>query len=455
VIGNSYLYHMRKDLVENIGPGVAQQMAENTLSLIRTLTNTSTASNSKVSVSLSDMANGYTKPRSVYFSYLGYFVVYPKEVGTAICAALTATALLAATLIPVSAPAFTTKNAGSRPSRLGELVKAILLSIGTLVGAIIGSNALAAIMNALGRSHSWFSQPWMPLPLYAPPALVGCLLARIILPDTSEHAVLAGTSFLLVGLGTAMHAAGIGSGLVLILSGAPLFLPLFLSSNSSSSANVIKPISVWTYTFVGLSALVTGTQLVFSALEVFVPLTGRMGAEAPAEHIVASLVALLSAYALPILPALSVRWPKTEARKGVTVFTAIVIVVAGVYALLVNPFDDMHQRRLYIVHMQNVSGHMTSLRSIASADVFASLIFQTTSGLEHINIAASDGAPGFVRIVEALGQEFGMTGSEPATKELAKPKKVAMNDWNADWDVAYPFSQASVPRRLALSVTLC
>ena len=31
VVGNSYLYHMRKDLVENIEPGVAQVRASRTV----------------------------------------------------------------------------------------------------------------------------------------------------------------------------------------------------------------------------------------------------------------------------------------------------------------------------------------------------------------------------------------------------------------------------------------
>ncbi|KAG6808689.1 putative endoplasmic reticulum metallopeptidase 1, partial [Arthromyces matolae] len=37
IVGNSYLYHMRKDLVENIQAGVAQNMAENVLALLHYL----------------------------------------------------------------------------------------------------------------------------------------------------------------------------------------------------------------------------------------------------------------------------------------------------------------------------------------------------------------------------------------------------------------------------------
>ena len=38
VVGNSYLYHMRKDLVENIEPGVAQVCTSSLIALWELLT---------------------------------------------------------------------------------------------------------------------------------------------------------------------------------------------------------------------------------------------------------------------------------------------------------------------------------------------------------------------------------------------------------------------------------
>ena len=61
VVGNSYLYHMRKDLVENIQPGVATNMGLNVLALLRHLT-------SPASPLASLAESGYTKPSTVFFS---------------------------------------------------------------------------------------------------------------------------------------------------------------------------------------------------------------------------------------------------------------------------------------------------------------------------------------------------------------------------------------------------
>jgi hypothetical protein len=335
VVGNSYLYHMRKDLVENIEPGVAQHMAENTLSLIRTLTAPSSP--------LDQMQHGYTEPRSVYFSYLGRFVQYDAAKATGAYVVLSSLSLLAAARLPDPAPALQ----GARSTRVVKsLVKGGILSIGSLVGSVLSANALAGLMRAIGRPLSWFARPWLPIPLYAPAAFAGFLIARVILPEVEERAVWAATVCMLLLVGTGVHIAGLGSGAMFILSGAPLLVSLLPSSSPR--------LKLWTYVFAGAGALVTGVQVAASTLDVFVPLTGRIGADAPAEHVVASLVAILGAYAMPLLPVLAVRYGRRSAARGAMLCLLVTAAVAGIYAAK-EPFDTLHQRRLFVLHMHNVS----------------------------------------------------------------------------------------------------
>jgi hypothetical protein len=74
-------------------------------------------------------------------------------------------------------------------------------------------------------------------------------------------------------------------------------------------------------------------------------------------------------------------------------------------------YDTMHQKRMFVVHFENMTSHETRL-----------------------NVAAADGAPGFEALVQDLASKF---GSAPA-------QRVPMNEYNADWDGVYPFSAVGV-----------
>jgi hypothetical protein len=334
VVSNSYLYHMRKDLVENIEPGVAQHMAENTLSLIRTLSHPSSP--------LDEMSDGYTAPKSVYFSYFGNFILFNAGTATAVYTVLITLSLTVASQIPDPAPAL-------QGTRLGRVAKSLVLggvvTLGSFVGSVLGANTLAGLVYLTGRSMSWFARPWLPIPMYAPPAFAGLLIARLILPDANEFAIWASTSFLLLVSGTAVHLAGYGSGATLIFSGTPMLVGMMASSGPR--------LGIWRYAIVGSAILTNGVQFAATMLDVFVPLTGRIGADAPAENVVASMVSLIGSYALPLLPALVARFSRRSAARGAIMCLLVTTVVTGVY-LTREPFDEMHQRRLFVVHMHNV-----------------------------------------------------------------------------------------------------
>jgi hypothetical protein len=81
--------------------------------------------------------------------------------------------------------------------------------------------------------------------------------------------------------------------------------------------------------------------------------TGRIGADAPAEHVIGSLVTLLGSYALPLVPALAARFPRRAALRGALVCALVTSVAMAVFAAR-SPFDKTHQRRVFVLHVTNV-----------------------------------------------------------------------------------------------------
>jgi len=167
-----------------------------------------------------------------------------------------------------------------------------------------------------------------------------------------------------------------------------------------------------------LGALTTGTQVSASVMDVFVPLTGRIGADVPADHVIASLVAILGSHTFPLVPAFASRYSKRSALRGLATLSILSVMLVGIYAAR-EPFDELHQKRLYVIHMHN-----------------------TTTGSEHLHMAAADPSAGFAALVEELSGQFGVAS--------ISAEKAEVNDWNSEWDILYPFSAFLGPWKFTL-----
>jgi len=140
--------------------------------------------------------------------------------------------------------------------------------------------------------------------------------------------------------------------------------------------------------------------------------------DAPVDHIMASVTAFNIFYILPLGIPLFHRY-----GRGVMV-TALVILLTlsavGVsYFASKSPFDAMHQRRLFAMHVENI-----------------------TSNTFHLRIAAADAAPGLQTLVERIAEDFSLSAQN------IEPHH--MDDHNPDWDIVYPFSQFLTPFGLDL-----
>ncbi|KAI0262359.1 hypothetical protein BC834DRAFT_925273 [Gloeopeniophorella convolvens] len=404
VIGNSYMYHTRKDLVENIKPGVAQHMAENTLAILQYLSSEESP--------LSSLTTGYTRPTTVFFSWLGHFVQYHFST-----ARLMYGTLFALSLTMVWATRHKRKTGKLTPSIWEEQwdgSRALLLSLG---GALLGANGLAAIVHrVLGHNMSWFASEYSALLLYGPATIGGILISQDVLSDVTERNALNALLLMQSGGALGLQLLGIGSAYLFFIVAAPLFVALSLDALLNSGTLV----SLWTYALGMVAPLLTGAPLVCLVFDVFVPLTGRIGADAPAEHIIASLVAVTTSLAVPLITPFFLRFSPRVRMNGVLLLNVAAVIAVAAFFFR-SPFDARHQRRLFVLSSDNITSHE-----------------------RYLHVGAADGAPGFNELVDDIAANFGIVGTQAVLED--------MHDWNGDWDVIYPFSAFMSPYKIPLPI---
>lgn len=96
--------------------------------------------------------------------------------------------------------------------------------------------------------------------------------------------------------------------------------------------------------------------------------TGRIGKEAPAEHIIANIVAVNGAYILPLAVPFVHRYSRRVLVRTVILLSMVSGLAMAVFSAR-SPFDPMHQKRIFVIHMENVSFQM----GFVSAQIMNSL----------------------------------------------------------------------------------
>ncbi|KAG9308049.1 hypothetical protein JVU11DRAFT_12616 [Chiua virens] len=426
VVGNSYMYHMRGDLVENIQPGVAQHMAENSLALLRFLSSDKSP--------IPRLEHGFARPRTVFFTNLGLFFIYSFTM-----AKIMYVTLFAASLFLVWAT-------GVRRvwTALGAVISA-------LVGGLIAANGLAFVMtNILHKGMSWFRAEYFPIILYCPAAVVGALITQVLFSRTGsdqtlEKPILAALLLFQSGLAAVGQLFNVGSSAAPFLGATGMLAALGVDallarsrgiSHANGEAKVngndidktakkrmlststYSDVSLWAYAIAMVIPLTTGPQLLAATLVVFVPLTGRIGGDAPSEFIIASIVTVLGAFMVSFGVPFAHRFGPAALRRAlIFAILALGVVIAFFYNQA--PFDRQHQKRLFVIHMED-------------------LVTQE----QHLHIAAADGAPGFDDLVHDIADKFGA--------DSTPPKAIIMDDYINDWDALYPFSAFLSPFKIDL-----
>ncbi|KAL1706111.1 hypothetical protein EV121DRAFT_202026 [Schizophyllum commune] len=393
VIGNSYLYHMRNDLIAYIQPGVAQNMGENALALLHYLASPESP--------ITTLPEHPPRPTTVYFSHLGRFWMY----------------------------SFTTAKIPQTRSFIALQARGCLAVIAAMLGALIGPTLVAFTMRlVLNRGLSWFANEYSPILLYGPAAFLGALLSQKFVPALgadAEH-TLFGSVVLLQGVAAlGIQLLGVGSGALFFLTGLPLLVGYVVNAVVFG-----KYISLLTYAWGAAFTVYTGTLLIMPTLEVFVPLTGRMGGDAPADNVIAVIVGVLTAYASVLVLPFVYRFEESAGPARSTgflsrarLFAGLATVVSVAYFAARSPFDATHQKRVFMIHMENV-----------------------TSGEHKLHIGGFDPAPDF----ESLAREIAtaLPAAAPGTTFGA----VDMTPYNSDWNTMYPVSAFLSPYAVTMDV---
>ncbi len=228
-------------------------MAENTLALLRFLSSSDSP--------LPKLTEGYTRPTTVYLTFFGKFYMYSFKTAKIMYSALFLASLL---FVRISSSSKTAQ--GGR----AEWTKGLVAVLAAVAGTLIVPNLVALAMNkGLNKGMSWFSSPFAPVVLYAPPAVLGALLSQYLVGPTSEQSVFNALLLSQSALAYGIQMAGLGSAGLFFLFAAPLFVSLLFNTLITGSA---AEISLFTYAMAQAEPLLIGTLMLATICEVFVPL---------------------------------------------------------------------------------------------------------------------------------------------------------------------------------------
>ncbi|CAO1635451.1 unnamed protein product [Sympodiomycopsis kandeliae] len=424
IVGNSYLYHTRKDLPDYIQPGAIQHFGENVLTIVDYLTTSEENQLAKVAPT----------PRSeapVYFTLLGkFFINIPAKTFKGLSMGLSA---------------FTNFQIQSsvKAERHFAALKATTLcivgTIGGLLAAIAASNAVALVMTrGLDRSLSWFSHEWLPVPLYAPPAIAAMLSIQLAISKAFkkeerpylERASLNGLLIFFVLILVCMNAFSIGSAYLFGLGAVTILLAICVNDFAIIGwGNIeLKQVPVnrrvhWSLYFImAFVPAIVGTEGLTSFLDLFTPLVGRTGEVSPADHLLASIVSFLSFLCFPFLFPLSHRFGTKFLGRAIIFFLSLTIAAIAIYASpAMKPFDALHPKRLFTHQVHNL-----------------------TSGEWYMNLGSADPAPSKIiqSLADGLQAEFGLPGEKASLQQMTK--------YNPDFDILYPVSSFITPWKFRL-----
>lgn len=426
LVGNSYFYHTRKDIPKYLQPGATQHFGENTLAIIQHLCLKN--SSSTLLRNIEPLQTRHTLP--IYFSIAGrYFVLLQNKAFKSLVMGLSAFINFQLSSIVRSEKDI---------SALNLTILAAFSAIFSILGAALGANSVAFIMTkVLGKAMSWYTHEFFPILLYAPPAIAGVLVAQLLTSKLVkpyqrpylERASLSGLSiFFNLGL-LGMNAFGIGSAYLMALASLTFTVvttvnDFVLIGVGQIEEKLVAPdnrVSPWVYGIMTIIPGIVGVEGMASFLDLFVPLTGRMGEISPADHIIASIVAGLAFLSFPFAIPLAHRYTSENLKKTIVALLAITAAVMAVFASPGwKPFDEAHPKRLFVHQVENI-----------------------TSGEWFMNVGAADPAPGFKNLANELQSQLGI-----ATESQAELKE--MNDYNSDFDILYPVSAFLTPYKFQL-----
>uniref|UniRef100_A0A182MVV4 FXNA-like protease n=1 Tax=Anopheles culicifacies TaxID=139723 RepID=A0A182MVV4_9DIPT len=298
-IFNGYRYHTRFDSVQYLSPAVLQRTGDNMLSLVRLLAN-----GNQLAHTIED-----SEGSMVFFDFLSlFFVSYPAIEGTVLNVVISIAGLLVGCWSVLAIVGW----CHWRSMALEVLHGFVATLVGA--GAAIGINLVTAFAldYAVDRSMSWYSSCWLVIGLYCVPSMMVLFVvhrefhrlfskAKTVLSLTlTVQARITGVSLFWSLITIGATAFGIRSAYVIAIL-------LTLSLFSTVLITVLKlqsfPSGYWLiiYLIVHTVTLLWTTQFYHIFTNIFIPITGRSGANNNPEFIIGTVAAACTIFSTAFL----------------------------------------------------------------------------------------------------------------------------------------------------------
>ncbi|KAI8370366.1 uncharacterized protein BYT42DRAFT_582089 [Radiomyces spectabilis] len=410
---NSYLYHTHLDVTKHLQPGAIQHLGENTLAVVNYLAQNSSLEGIEPTSEI------------VFFDVHGlFFVVYSWATAYRI---QMATAMVCGLLfVYIVAKTHASSPYRSVPNILGAYVKSTLSVVLSAIAALLLPTVVALFLasDSVNRHMAWFAREWYGALIFAPMAFLGSYGVQYLsycLPGPQHVDVEYGVFISLMlafGISTVITTqTGVASSYVFwiycfILLIACLVNEFVLMPKSTGKMQSPK-VHKLTYAISVFPLALLYTDYSHALVDIFVPLTGRMGVDTPVDIIVAIIFGMVSF--MIFLPSVAHvhRFGKQLLFRILLGLVLVQMAVLGSVLLNGNhpggwafPYDDMHPKRIFAQHLKNL-----------------------TSGENYVAIAEADHGPYIQTIVTSLENELGVQ---------AEPRHGSMHQ--SDWDSVYPFS---------------
>ncbi|XP_066259368.1 endoplasmic reticulum metallopeptidase 1-like [Euwallacea similis] len=292
-IKNGYRYHTKHDRFSYIPFGSYQHVGDNALYLLKSLSNAP-----EVSQPLN------MKGKAVYFDVFGWFFVhYTNFIGQIINVS---TVMLSLVVFIYSLLSF--KLAFSRPT-LKFLPVATGAILGSWILSVLFVVVLAILLDLLGKTMTWFGQPWLIFGLYVVPVLG---LSGILLFLTNHENIslsircqiqahLVRLIFtVILAFGTAFNVRTAYALMIPILFSSIAFIVIHATS-------LHRSVKYWLIIYI-LFLILPSMNLMYQALttfSLFIPMTGLIGSDKNPDMIIGSIAAVFSILIFSPLTALT------------------------------------------------------------------------------------------------------------------------------------------------------
>ncbi|KIR69961.1 hypothetical protein I310_06278 [Cryptococcus deuterogattii CA1014] len=385
IVGHSYFYHTHRDTVKHLQRGTAQHFTSNIQAIVDHLLSPSSPLLSPAP---------FSPPDVVYFSLFDRaFFHFPmsKADGWYISIAAVSTALAFWHL--------------SNKKTKAIVVAAIGTPLGVL-GGLAGANTFASVLSATDNGLLWFRHEHLPLLLYVPVSYIALFSIHLVFThflSPVERTQLEVTHYYIQLLLSSWYMLLLQSFRVRSAYLYAMITALLLIGAVGNELGRMGRRGLWE----GLIAL--AVEAVTTALDIFTPLAGRMGKEAPAEHIVASLSVICGFVFFPTALPLFHRVSRMTQRK---VMLGLVLGVLSTLVAMMGPwyfpYDEMHPKRVGVMYTYN-----------------------HTSDKHVAHLAFMDRGP-MSDIVPSLYSRYGAPN--------LPLEHTSLTDYDSDWDVLYPVS---------------